>query len=163
MKKIASHFILVQGDSFANCKKQVYDYFDRTQLVRYDHIKIDDEKCMSGIAPYFLSCVEKKQTENRKIIETLISDLEATGVTTTTGLLNLEHGYPSKILHLISHFLDGFIGIDSAFYNLIDDSHWVSTVTQNRIMESPKMFWLFCLSGYSETPEKVSLVHQEMK
>ncbi len=87
---------------------------------------------MSGIAPHFLSCIEKKQEENRKIIKTLISDLETTGITTTAGLLNLEHGYPSKTLHLISHFLDGLIGIDSALYNLIDDNHWVGTVTQKQ-------------------------------
>ena len=38
---------------------------------------------------------------------------------------NIKQGYLSKTLHILSHFLDGFIGIDSYFYNLIDDSHWL--------------------------------------
>ncbi len=158
MKHIASHRILVSGESFAACKKQVADFFDRTLLVRYDQVTIKDEACTPGVSPSFLQQIEKGIEENRAIISKLINDLEATGMKSTTDLLQLEHGYPSKVLHIITHFLDGFIGIDTVFYNLVDDSHWMLEKTLRDITTTPDHFWLIHLDGYSATPDTAGLI-----
>ncbi len=158
MKQIASHHILVSGTSFASCKNQVTTFFDRTLLVRYDRVTINEEKCIPGIDPSFLDHVERGIEDNKSIIKKLIKDLEGTGMKTTSDLLHVEHGYPSKLLHIITHFLDGFIGIDTVFYNLVDDSHWTPEATIKETKNSPDAFWLIHLDGYSETPEQAALV-----
>ncbi len=160
MKQIASHHILVSGISFASCRKQVTDFFDRTLLVRYDRFTTNEKKCIPGIDPSFLDHVERGIEDNKNIIKKLVKDLEGTGMETTSDLLHVEHGYPSKLLHIITHFLDGFIGIDTVFYNLIDDSHWIPEATTKDTETSPDNFWLIHINGFSETPEKAALVQR---
>ncbi len=160
MKHIASHSVLVTGQSFTACKKQVTDYFERTLLVRYDQIAIKDQKSVPATSSLFLDEVSTGVEKNRTIIKKLIGDLESTGFKNSFDLLDLEHGYPSKVLHLITHFLDGFIGIDSVFYNLIDDSHWVPQKTTREIVDTPEKFWLIHLEGYSATPDTAGLIQQ---
>jgi len=38
--------------------------------------------------------------------------------------------------------LDGFIGIDSVFYNLAEDSHWLSAPLRKTIEQHPEHYWL---------------------
>ncbi len=52
----------------------------------------------------------------------------------------MPQGYKSKMLHVITHFLDGFFGIDTFFYNLEEDSHWVSEELQKKIAEAPTYY-----------------------
>jgi hypothetical protein len=63
-------------------------------------------------------------------------------VTGIEDLLALKPGYPSKVLHILTHMLDGFIGIDSAFYNLVEDSHWLSEPLRTTILRNPEGYWL---------------------
>jgi hypothetical protein len=158
MKKIAHHLMLVTGESHKSCRKQVKNYFARTELVRYDRIEIDDKACLAGSHQNFARCLDEAIAKNKNILEGLIKDLENTGVKTTGDLLKLKQGYPSKVLHIATHFLDGFIGIDSSFYNLIDDSHWLPERTRQAIAEAPDDFWLIQVDGFSETPEKAALI-----
>jgi len=159
MKKIAHHLILVAGESHKSCRKQVKNYFARTELVRYDRIEIDDKASLAGSHPTFTICLDEAVTKNRMILESLIKDLEGIGVKNTKDLLKLKQGYQSKVLHIATHFIDGFIGTDSVFYNLIDDSHWLSEKTRQDIANTPDAFWLIPVDGFSETPEKVALIH----
>ena len=152
--------MLVAGDSFQSCRKQVEDFFARTQLVRYDRVAIDDHGSRQGSHQEFGSCATKAIQKNRRILEGLADDLKNAGALTTADLLNLPQGYPSKVLHILTHFLDGFIGIDSVFYNLIDDSHWLPEQTQQAISVAPDGYWLIPVDCFSDTPEKVSLIHQ---
>ena len=57
-------------------------------------------------------------------------------------LNDMGQGYKSKILHTLTHFLDGFFGIDTCFYNLEEDSHWLSDGLAAEIKKYPKKFWL---------------------
>jgi hypothetical protein len=159
MQIIAHHEMLVAGDSFESCRKQVMDYFARTELVRYDRVTIDDKGSRPGGHLDFSRCVTEAIQKNRRILEGLADDLKDTGVHTTTDLLTLPQGYPSKVLHILTHFLDGFIGIDSVFFNLIDDSHWLPEQTQQAISAAPDGYWLIPVDGFSDTPEKASLIH----
>ncbi len=160
MKHIASHNVLVTGKSFSACRRQVANFFERTMLVRYDQVSIKDEASIPATSPDFIQHMNKGIEENRRIIKKLIHDLELTGLKTTSDLLQLEHGYPSKVLHIITHFLDGFIGIDSTFYNLINDSHWVPQKTLTEISATPEQFWMIHLDGFSATPDTAGLIMQ---
>jgi hypothetical protein len=160
MKIIARHKMLVSGNSYQSCRNQVVDFFDRTQLVRYDRVRINKKESRPGSHQDFNRCVAEAIQNNRHILAGLIKDLENTGITTTADLLTMPQGYPSKVLHILTHFLDGFIGIDTIFYNLIDDSHWLPEQTQKAIAEAPDGYWLISVDCSSDTPEKASLIRQ---
>lgn len=158
MQKIAQHKVLVAGDSFHHCCDQVHRFFDLTSLVIYDCIQVIDEKCRSGLDADFFEVVAAAEQRNRQTVDTLITELLQTGVSAISDLRRLEHGYPSKVLHIISHLLDGFIGIDSHFYNLPADSHWLGTDELKAVKAHPGGFWLIHIDCYSATPAEAALL-----
>ena len=159
MKRLARHTILVSADSYQDCKSQILGFFEKTSLVQYDKISIDDDSVFSGDDEQFFEQLTTVIEQNNGVLAKFIEELKATGFNTHTDLVHLRQGYPSKVLHIIAHFLDGFIGIDSVFYNLIEDSHWVSPDTKKEIAEEPKRFWLVPLDCYSMTPREAALLH----
>jgi hypothetical protein len=62
-------------------------------------------------------------------------------------LSELPQGFRTKMLHVITHFLDGFFGIDTYFYNLEEDSHWVSEQARRRIREAPSDYRLLSVEA----------------
>jgi hypothetical protein len=159
MFRIAQHRILVAGDSFEACSDQVRKFFDLTSLVIYDCIEVLPDQSFSGLDAGFQAALAGAEAENRKIVGALLADLQKTGCRTISDLHGLEQGYPSKVLHIIAHFLDGFVGIDSYFYNLPDDSHWLPAETAAAIDRRPERYWLIHIDGYSATPEEAALLH----
>lgn len=160
MLPLSNHQVLVSASSIEKGCAQVRDFFLNSLLVRYDKIDIRTEKCHGGSDKDFQEALKNGIAANRKILSNFIDEFKKTGFQTVDDLITVEHGYPSKMLHIITHFIDGFIGIDSVFYNLIEDSHWISEQTTREIQANPKNFWLIHLDGYSETPEKVAIVQQ---
>lgn len=158
MKKIAEHAILLSGNSLQSCCEQVQSYFAKTTLVRYDSLKIIADKSVCGTASTFQESLARGVEKNGSVISGLISELEKTGIEKISQLQQLQQGYPSKTLHLLSHFIDGFISIDSAFYNLVDDSHNIPAKTAEEIQRNPEQYWIIVLEGYSVSPEKAALL-----
>jgi hypothetical protein len=159
MKRISQHQVLLAGDSFDHCSDQVRKFFDLTSLVIYDCIEARRELSCSGLDGAFFSRIAEAESRNRSMVGELLEELERYGVHTTRELQDLEQGYLSKTLHILSHFLDGFIGIDSYFYNLLDDSHWLPPPTALAIRENPQHYWLIHVDGYSASPEEAGLLH----
>jgi len=79
---------------------------------------------------------------NRTFCSALLKELQETGLTELEDLLAIQPGYPSKLLHILTHMLDGFIGTDSVFYNLVEDSHWLSEPLRSTIQQNPESYWL---------------------
>lgn len=158
MQPLSSHIILVSAENFESASSQVQEFFDHTLLVRYDKIAIRKSKSYSGSSKEFSNQIAQSIAANKKTLDKFVDEFAKTGFQKIGDFKQVECGYPSKILHIITHFLDGFIGIDSTFFNLIDDSHWLPDITEENIEKEPDHFWLIHLDGYSETPEKVSLV-----
>lgn len=158
MKPISNHIVLVSAENFESAESQVEDFFDNTMLVRYDRIEILKEKSFQATAPPFAEALQEALDINRKTLDKFIGEFEKTGFTTSKDFSSVECGYPSKLLHIITHFLDGFISIDSNFFNLVDDSHWLTEETSKEIDKRPENYWLIQLNCFSETPDKVSLV-----
>ena len=160
MERIAQHKVLVKGDSFAVCCQQVRRFFDLTSLVMYDCVEVVEAQSSSALDVNFPAIIQAAEQKNRASVAALIAELEQTGVEKIADLQQLAHGYPSKVLHVLSHLLDGFIGIDSYFYNLIDDSHWLGTTTPKAISAAPEKFWLIHIDCFSASPKEASLLHK---
>jgi hypothetical protein len=158
MELLVKHIILVEGDTLETCKSYVLNFFEQTSLVHYDRITIEDE-ILSANDPAFKAKLENGLKKNKTTLIRFIDELGASGFKKKCDLIDLNQGYQSKILHIIAHFLDGFIGIDSVFYNLIDDSHWLSDETRDKIEQQPDRFRLLSLKCYSLTPKEATLLH----
>lgn len=141
------HVILVRGRGYEVCKKKVLSFFDQYQLVRYSDIKVRKNESVSASNPEFAKKLRKGILKNRRILNTLVKELQGEGVITLNDLNVLPQGYKTKMLHVITHFLDGFFGIDTYFYNLEEDSHWVSRKFREKIAEQPSGFWLIYLEA----------------
>ena len=146
-KTTYSHQILVRGESFAFCKARVLKFFDRYQLVRYSVVSIKGNEAVCASAPAFGTRLSEVIGKNRTILRGMIEELQKEDVTTLDDLERLPQGYKSKLLHIITHFLDGFFGIDTFFYNLEEDSHWVSDQLMKKIGSEPSLYWLLSVEG----------------
>lgn len=158
MELLGRHVVLVEGDDSDICRTQVLNFFERTSLVHYDNIVVEDT-ILSGSDPDFAIELEDGLKKNRLTLSRFIDELASTGFEGKGDLIKLGQGYQSKILHIIAHFLDGFIGIDSVFYNLTEDSHWLSDTARKKIKRQPERFRLLFLQCYSLTPKEASLLH----
>lgn len=136
------HDFLVRSSDFSSAKAQVGKFLQGTTLIRYGSIEIDHSKSCSAENEVFWQTLEKGVAENRKIVEKLIDELERCDYTTLQDLFFVKQGFESKTLHTITHILDGFIGVDSVFYSLIEDSHWLSPSLREEIISDPNLYWL---------------------
>lgn len=159
MQKMATHLVLVNGDSYEKCQGHVTKFFELTSLVNYDRIDISKKKSVAATDPEFDARLNGAIAHNKNTLKNFVIELEQAGLKTSADLLELESGYPSKTLHIVAHFLDGFIGIDSFFYNLIDDSHWLPSTTRSAVEKEKEHHWLIYLEGYSGTPELAAVLN----
>lgn len=158
MKILARHMVLANGTDAEEARSQVIRFFESTPLVRYDKISFQDERTRCGSEDGFSAALADSVAQNKRILAGFIEELGDTGYHSCIELSRIDQGYPSKVLHIIAHFLDGFIGIDSAFYNLVDDSHWLSDDTAGYITENPGHYWLFSLECFALSPEEASIL-----
>lgn len=158
MNQISQHKVLLAGDSLDHCSEQVHKFFDLTSLVIYDCIEVIEKKSFSGLDAAFFDHIVKAETHNRRTAQGLIDELAKARILKTEDLIHVEQGYLSKTLHILSHFLDGFIGIDSYFYNLIDDSHWLPPATAKAIQQNPDHYWLLHIDCFATTPEEAGIL-----
>lgn len=159
MDVLASHLLLVTAETAVDGETRVRQFFDRTSLVRYDRLNLVGAP-LPATDRAFQPKLRQGLEENHRLLDRFIEELAGAGCATRRDLAGLVQGYQSKILHIIAHFLDGFIGVDSAFYNLVDDSHWLPGETAAAIGATPEKFWLLMLDGYSMTPKEAILLHR---
>lgn len=136
------HLFLATGDSLAQARQQTAHFMNTTQLVVYQSTTINDSEIRSGVWEHFWIEMETGIAANRAFCNTLLKELQGTGLTELEDLLAIQKGYPSKLLHILTHMLDGFIGTDSVFYNLVEDSHWLSEPLRTTIRQKPESYWL---------------------
>lgn len=148
------HDILIAGSDFESCRQQVARFFNRTMLIRYDEVLISEDEALNGTQPDFWPQLESGLTANRKILQDFLGHLKAEGFSTLDDLEGMEKGYQSKMLHIVAHLQDGFIGIDSRFYNLAEDSHGISGNLRRKIAASPENYWLLRVKGKIASTEE---------
>lgn len=154
-----THIFLVEGEGCAACKQLAERFLAKTQLVKYDVIHIENERCQPAQALGFWQAAEAGVAANRRFIEELSEELIAGGYSNIKDFLNETEGFPSKVLHIIAHVLDGFFGIDSGFYNLVEDSHFISAKLKQKIRSTPERFWLIEVECQASSQADASAIH----
>jgi hypothetical protein len=136
------HLFLTLGSTPVQARQQAARFMASTQLVVYQSTTIHDQEIRSATHTHFWTDMATAITANRLFCQELLQELQATGIMTMEELLAVQPGYPSKLLHILTHMLDGFFGTDSSFYNLIEDSHWLSITLRTTIKQNPENYWL---------------------
>ncbi len=142
-----SHDILMAGPDFESCRQDVRRFFARSMLIRYDEVLVLEDESFNGTDKHFRNRIREGLQANREVLLKFLADLKEEGFISLDDLQDMEKGYLSKILHLIAHLQDGFIGIDSRFYNLAEDSHRVSGDLQGKIDATPHSYWILRVTG----------------
>lgn len=142
-----THDILIAGSDFDTCRQRVKRFFDRTTLIRYDEVLVIENESTKGTEENFRARIQQGLQANQQVLGDFLKNLKEEGFLLLDDLQGLEKGYLSKVLHTIAHLKDGFIGIDSRFYNLEEDSHGVSRDLLQKITASPNSYWVLKTKG----------------
>lgn len=137
-----SHYFLVRAQSGVLAARHVERFLSANQLISYAEFFVQPEEILEGNHQKFWDTLEKGVAANNIFARRMLAHLKEEGVTTLDQLLELKQGYATKVLHTLTHLLDGFIGIDSVFYNLVEDSHWVSGELSAAIRGHASEYWL---------------------
>ena len=159
MKLENSHLMLVLAPDPPRAAEAVRRFFARTQLVRYDTVTVVETASCAADHPEFQARLAAGLEENRRVLREIIEELKKAGVRTLDDLGQLPQGYQSKLAHTATHLLDGFFGIDSALYNLVEDSHWLSEPLRLEIDRRPEEYHLLQVAAelsFSKRPQLVS-------
>lgn len=142
METESRHIFLVRAESWQEASRQVIHFLQTTELVSYGLLNVDESGVMAGTSNVFWEILWQGVEKNKVFSRQVLAELQKNGVREAADLLTVPLGYPSKLLHILAHMIDGFVGIDSAFYNLIEDSHWLSEALESTIRKTPEQFWL---------------------
>ncbi len=146
------HLFLVAASDQTSAVERVKNFLERYQLVAYEKIEVLPEVYQPD-HPLFWPKLEEAIQRNRLFLKDRLKILQEEGFETIMDLKDLPQGYLSKELHVAVHFLDGFFGVDSNFYNLEEDSHWVSRRLVQELKTNPRRFWLISIRGASVSEE----------
>jgi hypothetical protein len=111
-------------------------------LINYSDLIIKDEETINGSDSRFINAIEDGIDKNMQFASSMLCKLKDEHIETLDDLLTMQQGYLTKILHTLTHILDGFIGVDTVFYNLVEDSHQVSNKLQDLFAATPEQYWL---------------------
>ncbi|WP_022855585.1 hypothetical protein [Thermodesulfobacterium thermophilum] len=142
------HLFLVEASTPELAFSQVLKFLSTYQLVRYDEIKVLEKETLGLRDPSFWETLEKGLTKNLEVLKSFVDDLNQEGYVNIKDLLFLPQGYLSKIFHLIAHLLDGFFGIDFYFYNLVEDSHFISHQLRQKLKKEETGYFLVPVKAY---------------
>lgn len=136
------HKILTKGPDFEFSQKRVLRFFKKYQLVSYSHVHVIESESLHASSHDFEGRLQKALLKNRQLLHNLLNELPSEGYTTIQDLQTMPQGHRTKLFHVITHLLDGFFGLDTHFYNLEEDSHWVSEELWKKIRALPAHYWL---------------------
>lgn len=137
-----SHYFLVRAQNADLAARHVERYLDGNQLISYAEFFVHADEVLSATHAQFGETLARGLAANNAFARQMIDHLQEEGVTTLEQLLHLKQGYTTKLLHTLTHLLDGFIGIDSVLYNLVEDSHWVSAELSEAMHTKACEYWL---------------------
>ncbi len=156
-ENVKIHRVLCHGD-FDSARRHTLNFFADTMLLNYDKVLVRENGSYNASAPEFWPLVAEGIKQNRLLLMGYLNELREMGYDNIEALGNMASNYPSKVLHLAAHILDGFIGLDSAFYSLPEDSHWLSENMRQTITASPAEFYLLEVSGVFHNQREAALI-----
>lgn len=134
-------FFLVEAKELRQAISFVHRFLENTTLIKFEFIEFTSN-CYNASQEKFFTLLNRGISKNKKILDELIFELSQEGYTTIEDLSYIPQGYISKLVHVIAHFLDGFVGIDSYFFNIVESSHWVSKTMLQKIKKEPNNYWI---------------------
>lgn len=137
-----AHLFLAQAGTAEEACRHVERYLTGNPLLSYDTLQVLPEEANRGDEEAFWDTMDEGLLANRSFAHRMVGHLEKEGVQNLRQLAELRQGYATKVLHTLVHLLDGFIGIDSVLYNLIDDSHDVDHQLRRTMRDNPSRYWL---------------------
>lgn len=158
-----THWLLCAAESFETARDHVLAFFHNSTVLCYDAVEVVESGSSSANDERFWVELEEGITANRRVLRGFLDDLQAEGCREIEDLNSLPMGYVSKVLHIVAHLLDGFIGIDSVCYNMAEDSHWLSAGLREGILLRPEGYWLIRVEASFESAESASLIHSSKK
>ena len=132
----SAHVFLVAGNDRSDAKRKVEHFLRKNLLVRYTTLLFEDERTVNNLAEQFQQTIQWAIEQNKLTLQNLLTEFSDFGYEAISDLSRLPQGYESKLLHTITHLLDGFFGLDSFFYNLIEDSNWLSPSLEAKMEQS---------------------------
>ena len=141
------HVFLLKSADAAECLERVQRYLSSYDLLRYSRVESGDAPPMPASDPDFQSRLEEGMGENRRRLRSLLDELRREGIETLEDLGELSQGHLTNTLHTVTHLLDGFFGIDSHFFNLVEGTHEVSDVMREKMASDPGQYMLVEVRG----------------
>lgn len=163
MELTKTHWMLCAADDFSSARDSVLEFFNKSILLSYDAIEVVEPGSWSAETETFWVGIDKGIAANRLLLQEFLDDLRAEGCRDLNDFTALPVGYPSKLLHIIAHLVDGFIGIDSVFYNMVEDSHWLSEAVRATIRKAPARYWLIQAEASFRSAATASFIHLTSK
>ena len=160
---MTTHLLLTIGTDREDAQVRVQHFFARNFLVKYDRVNVMAEQTVNAGEADFWRRLAEGISANRRVVEELLGELKAGGFEKLSDLAEMERGYESKLLHLVTHMLDGFFGSDTVFFNLEEDSHGVSDRLAAAIKANPAGYWLVtakCGSDIGHDPDQLDLIRR---
>lgn len=151
--QVFTHYFLVQGEDLKEAVEKVKNFLENYQLVNYDNFSVDEGNSPSATEKNFWKDLEEALEKNVSLLRNYLSELKREGsILTLEDIERIPQGYLSKIFHLVAHLIDGFFGIDSYFYNLVEDSHWISLPLRKNLLKTPERYFLVKVIAYIYEP-----------
>lgn len=159
----ATHTFLVKKPDYLSGRERVLSFFAGNFLVRYDSVQVVRERSFNADHQGFWDTIERGVDLNQQVIANLLRELQESGFKKISDLSAMPRGYQSKTLHIVTHLLDGFFGIDSHFYNLEEDSHGLSEKLSEEIRKQPHEFWVLTVACAAEAGNDPNLLDKIRK
>jgi hypothetical protein len=144
---VGRHVFLLKGTDAAECLERIRRYLSGYDLLRYSRVESGDAPSMPASDPAFQRRLEESVAENRHRLQCLLDELRREGIETLEDLGELSQGHLTNTLHTATHLLDGFFGIDSYFFNLVEGTHEVSDTLREKIASDPGHYMLVSVIG----------------
>ena len=141
------HVFLLKGAAADECLERIRHYLFTYDLLRYSRVEFAGDPPMRANDPGFEDHLERSMTENRRRVHSLLDELRREGVETVGDLGDLSQGHLTATLHAAIHLLDGFFGIDSFFFNLVEGTHDLSDALREKMASSPGQYMLVSVVG----------------
>jgi len=156
---IFPHTLLVSGNDYDTCCQQACDFLKTSKILDYERVEVVETESCSGADPNFCRRLNASLKKHRESIAFLVNELNQMGFRSVEDIGHVEQGYPSKVLHILGHLLDGYVCVDSRFYNLVDHSHQVPPATLASIKKMPQRYWLIRVNGHRDSEHEAYLLH----
>ena len=141
------HVFLLKGADAAENHERIRRYLSTYDLLRYSRVESGDAPPLQASDPGFQRRLEDGMAENRRRLRSLLDEMRREGVETLEDLGELSQGHLTNTLHTATHLLDGFFGIDSHFFNLVEGTHEISDALRRKTASFPGEYMLVSVVG----------------